>query len=68
MSDDILVNLLSNVHSFVTFREWIGTVPSWPSHFEHRDMEEVGRDLSSRLRDPEGEIKCDLIIALTHSR
>jgi hypothetical protein len=31
-------------------------------------MEVVGRDLSTRLRDPEGEYKCDLIIALTHSR
>jgi hypothetical protein len=34
----------------------------------HKDMAEVGKDLSKRLRDPEGEYKCDLIIALTHSR
>lgn len=31
-------------------------------------MKEIGLDLSKRLRDPDGEYKCDLIIALTHSR
>ena len=41
---------------------------SWPANFEYRDMEEVGIELSKRLRDPEGEFKCDIIIALTHSR
>jgi 5'-nucleotidase len=50
------------------YREWIGTVSSWPPSFEYRDMEAVGKDLSRRLRDPKGEYKCDLIIALTHSR
>jgi len=49
-------------------KEWITTVSSWPSNFVYRDMAEVGRDLSKRLRDPEGDHKCDLIIALTHAR
>lgn len=31
-------------------------------------MTEAGIDLSERLRDPQGEYRCDLIIALTHSR
>lgn len=31
-------------------------------------MAEVGIELSKRLRDPDGEFKCDLIIALTHAR
>ncbi|EJD02121.1 Metallo-dependent phosphatase [Fomitiporia mediterranea MF3/22] len=48
--------------------EWITTVPAWPSNFKYRDMVEVALDLSKRLRDPQGEYKCDLIIALTHSR
>lgn len=32
------------------------------------DMAEIGKKLSQRLRDPQGEHKCDLVIALTHSR
>jgi 5'-nucleotidase len=31
-------------------------------------MTEVGVDLSKRLRDPEGDYKCDIIVALTHAR
>ncbi|KAG9051069.1 hypothetical protein FS837_012576 [Tulasnella sp. UAMH 9824] len=31
-------------------------------------MNEVGVELSKLLRDPEGEHKCDLILALTHAR
>lgn len=31
-------------------------------------MVEAGRDLSNRLRDLDGEYKCDIIIALTHAR
>lgn len=49
-------------------REWIATVASWPSSFKYRDMRETGLELSSLLRDPDGEYKCDLVIALTHSR
>jgi len=60
--------LMNHSFFFLHSREWIGTVPSWPTNFEYRGMEEVGKSLSSRLRDPEGEYKCDLIIALTHSR
>jgi hypothetical protein len=51
-----------------SIREWIGTVSSWPQNFEYRDMAIVGKDLSRRLRDPNGEYKCDFIIALTHAR
>ncbi|KZP23681.1 Metallo-dependent phosphatase [Athelia psychrophila] len=49
-------------------KEWIGTVSAWPANFEYRDMAETGKALSKKLRDPEGEYKCDLIIALTHAR
>ncbi|KAF9459374.1 Metallo-dependent phosphatase-like protein [Collybia nuda] len=49
-------------------KEWIETVATWPTNFVYKDMTEVGIDLSRRLRDPHGEYKCDLIIALTHSR
>jgi 5'-nucleotidase len=49
-------------------REWIETVSSWPPNFEYREMGQVGKELSERLRDPAGDAKCDLIIALTHSR
>ncbi|KAF7359391.1 Trifunctional nucleotide phosphoesterase protein YfkN [Mycena sanguinolenta] len=46
-------------------KEWIGTVATWPSNFEYRDMKQVGLELSERLRDEHG---CELIIALTHCR
>ncbi|KZT65477.1 Metallo-dependent phosphatase [Daedalea quercina L-15889] len=49
-------------------KEWIGTVSSWPENFEYRDMAQVGIELSKRLRDPNGEHKCDIVIALTHAR
>ncbi|KAL1709989.1 Metallo-dependent phosphatase-like protein [Schizophyllum commune] len=49
-------------------KEWIGTVATWPANFEHRDMAETGLDLSRRLRDPQGEHRCDNVLALTHSR
>ncbi|KAJ3993856.1 Metallo-dependent phosphatase-like protein [Lentinula boryana] len=47
---------------------WITTVPTWPSNFVYKDMKEVGMDLSTRLRDPNGPYSCDIIIALTHCR
>ncbi|KAG9017477.1 hypothetical protein FRB90_001121 [Tulasnella sp. 427] len=49
-------------------KEWIATVNSWPSNFQYQPMDEVGVELSKLLRDPEGEYKCDLILALTHAR
>ncbi|KAI0317293.1 Metallo-dependent phosphatase-like protein [Amylostereum chailletii] len=49
-------------------KEWIGTISSWPSNFEYRDMAHRGKELSERLRDPAGEYRCDLVIALTHAR
>ncbi|KAF8636482.1 hypothetical protein AX17_003297 [Amanita inopinata Kibby_2008] len=48
--------------------DWIATVASWPTNFVFKDMYHAGMNLSRRLRDPEGEYKCDIIIALTHSR
>ncbi|KAL5490069.1 hypothetical protein ACEPAI_4902 [Sanghuangporus weigelae] len=48
--------------------EWITTVPAWPTNFKYKDMVQVALDLSKRLRDPQGEYRCDLVIALTHSR
>lgn len=52
----------------VRIRDWIVTITGWPETFQHRDMEAVGKNLSVLLRDPNGDYKCDLIIALTHSR
>ncbi|KAF7295257.1 25S rRNA adenine-N(1) methyltransferase [Mycena indigotica] len=46
-------------------KEWIGTVATWPSNFEYKDMKTVGLKLSKRLR---GEQNCDIVIALTHCR
>ena len=54
--------------TFFYFREWIGTIATWPQEFVYKDMFETGIDLSRRLRDPQGNYRCDLIIALTHSR
>lgn len=48
--------------------DWITTVPSWPRNFKFRSMVETGLELSEILRKPDGEYRCDLIIALTHSR
>ncbi|TFK25066.1 flagellar associated protein [Coprinopsis marcescibilis] len=48
--------------------DWIATVSSWPSEFKYRSMADTAIDLSKRLRDPEGEYRCDLIIGLTHCR
>ncbi|KAJ3926315.1 MAG: Metallo-dependent phosphatase-like protein [Lentinula lateritia] len=49
-------------------KEWITTVPTWPQNFVYKDVKEVGIDLSTRLRDPNGPYKCEIIIALTHCR
>lgn len=49
-------------------KEWIATVASWPSNFVFKSMAETGIELSRLLRDPNGEYKCDIIIALTHCR
>ncbi|KAH8108440.1 Metallo-dependent phosphatase [Phellopilus nigrolimitatus] len=49
-------------------KEWITTVPAWPSNFKYKDMAGVALELSGRLRDPRGEQRCDFIIALTHAR
>ncbi|KAG8826388.1 hypothetical protein FRC17_008269 [Serendipita sp. 399] len=48
--------------------DWIKTISSWPSNYKYQDMTQVATDLSKQLRDPSGDQKCDLIIALTHSR
>lgn len=49
-------------------KDWIATIVGWPESFKYRDMTEVGKSLSFRLRDPAGPHKCDLVIAVTHSR
>ncbi|KAL4266750.1 5'-nucleotidase family protein [Pleurotus pulmonarius] len=49
-------------------KDWIAAITGWPTNFEYRDMSAVGMTLSEKLRDPAGEYKCDLVIALTHSR
>ncbi|KAG8885507.1 hypothetical protein FRB97_000832 [Tulasnella sp. 331] len=48
--------------------DWIATVGSWPPNFKYQPMEDVGVELSKLLRDPTGEYRCDLVLALTHSR
>lgn len=48
--------------------DWIATVNAWPPNFKWRSMEEVGLQLSEKLRDSRGDYKCDIIIALTHAR
>lgn len=64
----IQLNLSSHSYSILDCREWIGTVSAWPPEFEYKDMATVGKNLSKRLRDSDGEYKCDIIIALTHAR
>ncbi|KAF8969879.1 Metallo-dependent phosphatase [Flammula alnicola] len=49
-------------------KEWIATVSSWPPEFVYKSMKDTGLALSKLLRDPDGEHRCDLVIALTHSR
>ncbi|KAF5358493.1 hypothetical protein D9756_001737 [Leucocoprinus leucothites] len=49
-------------------QDWIATISSWPPEFEHKDMVETGIELSKLLRDPSGEYRCDIILALTHCR
>ena len=52
----------------IIVREWIGTVSAWPPNFQYKDMAETGKELSKILRDPKGEYRCEIIIALTHAR
>lgn len=47
-------------------QEWLDTVPAFPEQFEYRDMKATAMELSKVLRG--GPEKCELIIALTHSR
>lgn len=49
-------------------RDWIATIPSWPESFAHMPMKETALKLSEELRDPNGEHKVDIIVALTHCR
>jgi hypothetical protein len=49
-------------------RDWIATIPSWPETFVYKPMKETALELSKELRNPAGEHKVDIIIALTHSR
>ncbi|KAF5354820.1 hypothetical protein D9756_005700 [Leucocoprinus leucothites] len=46
--------------------EWIKPITGWPKNFKWLDMIEVGKKLSAKLRDPAGEYKCDIVIAVTH--
>ncbi|KAH9484179.1 Trifunctional nucleotide phosphoesterase protein YfkN [Psilocybe cubensis] len=48
--------------------DWITTVSAWPPEFVYTSMKETALALSKKLRDPQGEHRCDIIIALTHSR
>ena len=52
----------------IRLRDWIPTITGWPEEFIYQDMSETGKRLSAKLRDPQGEYKCDFVIALTHSR
>ncbi|KAK4685256.1 hypothetical protein P7C73_g4898, partial [Tremellales sp. Uapishka_1] len=48
--------------------DWIATIPSWPQNFVYRSMKDTALEISRELRDPNGQHKVDIIIALTHSR
>ena len=52
----------------LTCRDWIATIPSWPESFKYRSMVDTATELSRELRDPDGEHRVDIIIALTHCR
>ncbi|KAH8107089.1 Metallo-dependent phosphatase [Cristinia sonorae] len=47
---------------------WLETIVGLPASYEWQSMTEIGLKLSQILRDPSGPHKCDLVIALTHSR
>ncbi|KXN90361.1 putative 5'-nucleotidase [Leucoagaricus sp. SymC.cos] len=49
-------------------KEWIATITGWPDNFEWQDYVEVGKRLSAKLRDPNGEYKADIVFAVTHCR
>ncbi|KAI9286286.1 Metallo-dependent phosphatase-like protein [Umbelopsis sp. AD052] len=49
-------------------KEWIDTIPSFPPELEYHDFVEVAKEMSSKLRDPNGEDHVDLVVALTHMR
>ncbi|TFK74392.1 Metallo-dependent phosphatase [Pluteus cervinus] len=49
-------------------KDWTQAISGWPNYLEWRDMVSVGIELSRILRDRAGPYKCDLVIALTHSR
>ncbi|KAI9274933.1 Metallo-dependent phosphatase-like protein [Helicostylum pulchrum] len=49
-------------------KEWIQTIPSFPPELTYYDFIQVAKDLSHRLKDPEGPHHVDLVIALTHMR
>ncbi|WWD20985.1 hypothetical protein CI109_105465 [Kwoniella shandongensis] len=49
-------------------KDWIATIPSWQKNFVYRSMKDTAIELSRELRDPNGEHKVDIIIALTHCR
>lgn len=49
-------------------KDWIATVPAFPPSFRYRSMVSMARKLSMELRDPAGEHRCDLVVALTHCR
>ncbi|KIJ07246.1 hypothetical protein PAXINDRAFT_103037, partial [Paxillus involutus ATCC 200175] len=42
-------------------KEWVDTIVGWPANFEYQPMATVGKELSALLRDPAGQIKCDLV-------
>ncbi|ORZ07202.1 Metallo-dependent phosphatase-like protein [Absidia repens] len=49
-------------------KEWIQTIPSFPSDLLYHDFCQVAQELSTMLRDPQGPYKVDLVLALTHMR
>ncbi|TFK22404.1 Metallo-dependent phosphatase [Coprinopsis marcescibilis] len=61
-----LIGLVEMCNPFIW--DWIPTITGWPKEFIYQDIAEIGKKLSAKLRDPQGEYKCDLVIALTHSR
>ncbi|KAJ3572798.1 hypothetical protein NP233_g2848 [Leucocoprinus birnbaumii] len=63
----VRIGVIGLVEQLVS-RDWIATISSWPPEFQFRDMVDTGKVLSRSLRDPDGEHRCDIILALTHCR
>ncbi|OZJ04273.1 hypothetical protein BZG36_02569 [Bifiguratus adelaidae] len=49
-------------------KDWIATIPSFPPNYTYTDAVETAKRVSRKLRDPNGEYRADIVVALTHMR